>query len=83
MVLLVWPPEAAIKTLLEDSYALALAPLHVVICGRGMQSEVHVLRIPAGDSGGLGRRALAAINRTQAEILQAMDKVGMRLVFCA
>jgi hypothetical protein len=83
VVLLVWPSAVPRKTLGSDSCAGALAPLHVVVSGRGSQSEVHVLRMLPNDGGLLDRRTMASVNQTQAEIVQAIEKIGMRVSLSA
>jgi hypothetical protein len=79
VVLFVWPSATLGKTLGSDSCATALAPLHVVVSGRGSHSEVHVLRALPSDAGQLNRRAMAAWNHLQDEVLQAIEKIGMRV----
>lgn len=83
VVLYVWPSARLGEALGADPYAAALAPLHVVVSGRGAHSEVHVLRILPNDGSLLDRRAMAALNHIQAEILQAIEKIGMRVTLSA
>ena len=78
VVLYVWSSARLSETLGGDPCAAALAPLHVVVAGRGGQSEVHVLRTLPSDAGLLDRRAIAALNQIQAEIAQAIEKIAMR-----
>jgi uncharacterized protein (DUF302 family) len=79
VVLLVFPSGALDNPLGSDSCAAGLAPLHVVVSGRGMQSEVHILRILPVGGGPLDRRARAAVNQIQVQILQAVEEIGMRV----
>ncbi len=83
VVLFVWPPAVLRDTLDSDSCAAALAPLHVVVSDRGLQSEVHVLRMLPRDGGLVDGRAVASVNQTQAEIVQAIEKIGMRVSLSA
>lgn len=78
VVLLISPSAALRKALASDSCAAGLAPLHVVVSCRGLHSEVHVLRLLPILSGLSDKRAVAAVNQIQAEILQAVEKIGMR-----
>ena len=82
VVLFVWPPAASVNDLALDSRAAALAPLHVVVCDRGSNSEVHVLRIPVNEFGRLNRAATAVIGQTQVDLLEALETIGMRLALC-
>jgi uncharacterized protein (DUF302 family) len=79
VVLLVSPSAALGKALGSDSSAVGLAPLHVVISSRGMHSEVHLLRILSNEGGLLDRHAMAAVNQIQAQILEAIEKIGIRV----
>ncbi len=79
VVLLVSPSAALGKTLGSDSSAAGLAPLHVVVSSRGRQSEVHVLRILSNEGGLLDRQAMSAVNQIQAQILEAIEKIGTRV----
>ena len=79
VVLLVSPSAALGKALRSDSSTAGLAPLHVVLSGRGMQSEVHVLRILSNEGGLLDRQAIGAVNQIQAQILEAIEKIGIRV----
>jgi hypothetical protein len=82
MVLFVWPSKALGKGLSFDYRAAALAPLHVVVCDHGSHSEVHVLRIPASEFGRLSIGATAVMRQTQMELLEALEKIGIRLALC-
>lgn len=82
-VLYVWLSHRLSEALGADLCAAALAPLHVVVSGRGAQSEVHVLRTLPSDAGLLDRRAIAALNQIQAEIAQAIEKIAMRVTLNA
>jgi uncharacterized protein (DUF302 family) len=81
VVLYVWPRLG--QTLGADPEATAIAPLHVVVSGRGKQSEVHVLRALPSDRGLLDGRAMAALNQIKAEIGRAIEKIGMRVTLNA
>ena len=83
VVLFVWPVARLDETLVTDSCAAALAPLHVVVSGHGAQSEVHVLRTLPGDAGLMDRRSIAVLNQIQAEIAQAIGKIAMRVTWNA
>jgi len=78
VVLLVSPLAVLGKALGSDSSAAGLAPLHVVVSSRGMQSEVHVLRILSNEGAPLDRLAMSAVNQIQAQILEAIEKIGIR-----
>jgi uncharacterized protein (DUF302 family) len=83
VVLLVSPSATLGKAIPSDSCVTGLAPLHVVISSRGLQSEVHVLRNLPTEGNLLDQRATAVVNRIQAEILQAVEKIGMRVTLTA
>jgi uncharacterized protein (DUF302 family) len=83
MVLYVWPSVRLSESLGGDPGAAALAPLHVVVAGRGAHSEVHLLRTLPSDAGLLDRRTSAAVNQIQAEIAQAIEKIAMRVTLNA
>jgi uncharacterized protein (DUF302 family) len=83
VVLLVSPAAALRKALASDSCAAALAPLHVVVSRRGSQSEVHVLRILPADNSLKNKGAMAVVKQMQAEILQAVGKIGARVTWAA
>lgn len=83
VVLLVSPSAAFGKALGSDSSAAGLSPLHVVVSSRGIQSEVHVLRILSNGGGLLDRQAMAALNQIQAHILEAIEKIGIRVTLTA
>lgn len=82
-LLLVWPSAALEHTLGSDPVATAIAPLHVVVSGRGSRSEVHMLRPLPDGTHSVGWRALSALNQMQAEIGQSMEKIGMRVTLGA
>jgi|SRR5581483_9897475 len=77
-VVLLVSPSAELGKLLGSS-AAGLTPLHVVVSSRGMQSQVHVLRILSNQGGLLGRHARAAVNQIQAQILEGIEKIGVRV----
>ncbi len=77
VVLLVSPPAPGDASA-SDSFPTGLAPLHVVVSGRGSQSEVHVLRILPIEGGLSDTQVLGAMNQLQAGILDAIEKIGMR-----
>ncbi len=55
-----------------------LTPLHIVVSGRGAQTEIHVLRVLPRDSGPVDRLAIATLGQLQTAISQAIEKIGMR-----
>jgi len=77
-VVLLVAPSALLGKVLGSS-AAGLTPLHVVVSSRGMQSEVHVLRILSNEGGLLDRHARAAVNQIQAQILEGIEKIGIRV----
>jgi hypothetical protein len=77
-VVLLVSPSAVLGKVLGSS-AAGLTPLHVVVSSRGMQSEVHVLRILSNEGGLLDRHARAAVNQIQAQILEGIEKIGIRV----
>ena len=79
-VLLVSPPAETEKTLAFDSYAAGLIPMHVVVSGRDSQTEVHILRVLPADAALLDRTAIAALSQLQTGIVQAVEKIGMRVM---
>jgi hypothetical protein len=56
----------------------SLTPLHIVVSGRGSQTEIHVLRVMPRDNGPLDRVAVAALGELQSTISQAIGRIGMR-----
>jgi uncharacterized protein (DUF302 family) len=58
----------------------ALTPLHIVVSARGLQTEVHVLRIPPPQDGEADASAMAVLGRFRAQLSQAIEKIGMRAV---
>lgn len=56
----------------------SLTPLHIVVSGRGSQTEIHVLRVLPRDNGPLDRAAVAALGELQSTISQAIARIGMR-----
>lgn len=79
-VLLVSPSAEAGKTLASDPCATGLTPMHVVVSSRGHESEVHILRILPADVTSLDRMAVGALSQLQAGIVQAVEKIGMRVM---
>jgi hypothetical protein len=56
----------------------SLTPLHIVVSGKGSQTEIHVLRVLPRDNGPLDRVAVAALGELQSTISQAIARIGMR-----
>jgi len=83
VVLYVWPSPRLGEILGADPGAAALAPLHIVVSGRREQSEVHVLRALPRDCSLLDGRAMATVNQIKAEIVRAIEKIGMRVTLTA
>ena len=80
VVLLVSPLAEPGKCLATDSCAAGLTPMHVVVSSHGFQADVHILRISSTDTGLLDRTAMAALGRLHAEIMHAVEKIGMRVM---
>jgi len=55
-----------------------LAPLHVVVSARGAESEIHILRVPRKTED-RETPSLALLGRLQWEIVQAVERIGMRV----
>jgi uncharacterized protein (DUF302 family) len=79
-VLLVSPSTEVGKTLASDPCAAGLTPMHVVVSSRGYESEVHILRILPADAPSVDRMAKTALSQLQAGIVQAVEKIGMRVM---
>lgn len=62
----------------SDLSHACLTPLHIVVSGRGSQTEVHLLRVLPRDNVSLDRAAVKAMGELQSTISQAIAKVGMR-----
>jgi hypothetical protein len=78
LVLLMIPAAPEGLDLLADPCAVALTPLHIVISARADHTEMHVMRFPPKEAGGLSRPAVEAFGRMQIAISQAVEKIGMR-----
>ena len=61
-----------------DPCGAVLTPLHIVLSARGLQTEVHVLRVRPRDEWPVGRTTVAALGNLQAAISRAIEKIGMR-----
>lgn len=83
VVLLVSPLAETGTLLASDSCAAGLTPMHVVVSSRGSQADVHILRISSADAGVLDRAAMATLARLHAEIVQAVEKIGMRIMLAS
>jgi uncharacterized protein (DUF302 family) len=79
-VLLVSPSAETGRALASDPCAAGLTPMHVVVSSRGDQSEVHILSVLPADATSVDRMAIAALSRLQAGIVQAVEKIGMRVM---
>lgn len=77
------PCVVLLVSLAPDCCTGGLAPMHVVVSSRGSQSEVHILGLLAPDAALLDPPATDALNRLQAGILQAVEKIGMRVILTA
>lgn len=82
VVVLVSPPAETGRALASDSCA-GLTPMHVAVSSRGLQSEVHILGVLPAGAGLLESQAMDALNRLQAAILEAVEKIGMRVALIA
>jgi uncharacterized protein (DUF302 family) len=82
LVLFVSPPVALLATFGTDPCAAALTPLHIVVSGRGPETEVHVLRLSSVQDGPLDPPAMQRLSQMQAEISRAIEQVGMRAGLC-
>jgi uncharacterized protein (DUF302 family) len=83
VILLVSLPAESGGALASDSCAAGLTPMHVALSSRGSQSEIHVLGTLPPGAALLGSDAMAALHRLQATILQAIEKIGMRITLVA
>ena len=83
VILLVSPPAKAAGALGSGSGTAGLTPMHVAVSSRGPQSEIHVLGILPAGSGLLESDAMTGLNRLQASILQAIEKISMRVTLIA
>ncbi|HJT86893.1 MAG TPA: hypothetical protein VJ732_03530 [Bryobacteraceae bacterium] len=79
-LLLVCPRASVWESLGGDPGGMALTPLHVVLSGRGLHTEVHVLKTIPVSNDPLDQPVLAAWSRLQEEITEAIETVGMLTV---
>jgi hypothetical protein len=72
-------PATAPDDFPADTAEAAITPLHIVIAGRGSQTDVHILRVLPRDPDGVVRRAEGpAAARMVAMMTQAIERIGMR-----
>jgi uncharacterized protein (DUF302 family) len=78
VVFLVTSADEGLEPLRSSRAASVFLPLHVVVCERGRQSEIHILRASQIDPGAIDSESMAILNRLQDEITDAID-ASMRL----
>jgi uncharacterized protein (DUF302 family) len=79
-ILFVYSPYLLLESCTLERAALALVPLHVVLCGRGPQTAVHWMspasiggvRLPAGAS--------APLLKLQTLVTRSLERVAMRRI---
>ena len=77
-ILLVDSPCLLLEACTLDRAAMALLPLHVVLCGRGPQTVVH-WRNPAALGGGrLPTGAAAPLLKLQTQVARSIERVARR-----
>lgn len=70
-------PNIALEDVPESGEA-SLTPLHVVVSGRGSQTEVHLLKVLPRPDSSLDRRTVKVSGQLQSMIVHAMETIGMR-----
>ncbi len=79
LVLFVSPSSEVLESVAADPGAVGRSLLHIVVSGRGLQSEVHMLRVLPANNPVLDGRLTAALSRLQGEIAQSIETIGMRI----
>jgi uncharacterized protein (DUF302 family) len=77
-VLLVDSPYLLLEAITLDRSAVALLPLHLVLCGRGPQTLVHWMNPAALGGVRLPAGATAPLLKLQALVARAIESVAMR-----
>jgi uncharacterized protein (DUF302 family) len=77
-ILLVDSPCLFLQACTLDRAALALLPLHVVLCGRGPQTMVHCMSPALIGGGRLPAGAAAPLLKLQAMVARSIQRVAMR-----
>jgi uncharacterized protein (DUF302 family) len=76
-ILYVWP-DPALATDVYPTAAVAL-PLHVVVASRGAHTEIRVQGRIRSEQGTLSSLIRSTVMDTQAELIQSLEAVAMRL----
>lgn len=74
---------AACAGLDADPRAAALTPLHIVLSGHGLQTEIHMLRALPAEDGPLDRPTMEFFRHLQVTIAQAVERIAMRSTLVA
>lgn len=81
-VLFVDCPELLLRAMAFHGPVSVFVPLHVVVTGRGEQTEVHVLNSLRFAGTGVPQSVRLPVYRLQAQVACALQKIGMRQSVC-
>jgi uncharacterized protein (DUF302 family) len=81
-ILLVDSPCLLFEACTLDRAAVALLPLHVVVCGRGPQTAVHWISPAVLGGARLPTGAAAPLSKLQALVTRSIERVAMRRDVC-